>query len=90
MRLPHAAQFLIGQLQFQRKDYAEANKSFFKVSYGYSYPQWQAAAAYEAGRCFKALGQGERAVKQYRELIAQYPQSDKASLAKQRLKELLH
>ena len=57
------------------------------VIYGYSYPQWQAEAAYEAGRCFEAMGKKEQAVKQYQELIEKYPQSEKAPLAKQRIEE---
>ncbi len=83
------AQFLIGRIQFQRKDYAAAKSSFFKVSYGYSYPQWQAEATYEAGRCFEALDNKEQAIKQYRELVDKYPQSDKMPSAKQRIEELL-
>lgn len=82
------AQFLIGQIQFQRKDYAAARDSFFKVTYGYSYPKWQAEAAYEAGRCFEALGKRDQAVKQYREVIEKYRQSDKVPAAKQRLEDL--
>ena len=82
------AQLRIGQIQFQQKKYDEAKKSFFKVSYGYSYPPWQAEATYEAARCFEALGMKDEAVKQYRELIERYPQSDKAPPAKQRMEEL--
>ena len=43
------AQFMIGEMQFQQKNHKEAVESFFKVSYGYAYPQWQADATYEAG-----------------------------------------
>jgi TolA-binding protein len=82
------AQFMIGEIQFQQKNHAEAVKSFFKVSYGYSYPQWQADATYQAGRCFEVLNNKEQAIKQYRELIEKYPQSDKTPLAKQRIAEL--
>jgi len=82
------AQFMIGEIQFQQKNHAEAVKSFFKVSYGYGYPQWQADATYQAGRCFEALNNKEQAIKQYRELIEKYPQSDKTTLARQRIEEL--
>ena len=82
------AQFMIGEVQFQQKNHKEAVASFFKVSYGYSYPQWQAEAAYEAGRCFEVLGKKEQALKQYQELIDKFPQSDKTPLAKQRIEEL--
>ena len=47
---------MIGEIQFQQKRHAEAVKSFFRVVYGYAYPQWQAEACYEAARCFEVLG----------------------------------
>lgn len=82
------AQFMIGEIEFEQKKHADAVKSFFKVIYGYSAPEWQANAAYEAARCFEVLGKVDQAVKQYQELIEKFPTSDKASLAQQRLKEL--
>lgn len=82
------AQFMIGEIQFQQKQHSEAVKSFFKVVYGYGYPQWQADAAYEAARCFEVLQKKAQAVKQYQELIEKFPQSDKAPLAKERIKAL--
>ena len=75
-------------MQFERKDYAAARNSFFKVSYGYSYPQWQAEATYEAGRCFEALGKNDQAIKQYRELVEKYPQAEQPPAARQRIAEL--
>ena len=82
------AQFMIGEIQFQQKQHTEAVKSFFKVVYGYGYPQWQADAAYEAARCFEVLQKKTQAVKQYQELIEKFPQSDKTPLAKERIKAL--
>lgn len=82
------AQFMIGELQFAAKDHAEAVKSFFKVLYGYSYPKWQADAAYEAARCFEVLAKKTQAIKIYQELLDKFPGSDKVPLAKERLAEL--
>ena len=52
------ARFLIGELQFERKEYGEAIKNFQRVMYGYGaenappeVQHWQAMAGYEAGRC---------------------------------------
>jgi len=81
------AQFMIGEIQFESKDHAEAVKSFFKVDV-YPFPKWQADAAYEAGRCFEVLGKTTQAVKMYQELIERFPASDKVPLAKKRLEEL--
>ena len=82
------AQFLIGEIQFQQKKFTAAVRSFSIVIDGYSYPQWQAEAAYEAGRSFEAMGKKAQAVKQYRELIDKYPESEKVSSAKQRMEQL--
>ena len=98
------ARFMMGEIQFEKKDYKEAVRSFFKVAYGYGYPQspdpikkWQASSAYEAARCFEMLaGQDasrkapmlEQARKSYQEVIEKYPTSDQAGLAKSRLEAL--
>jgi TolA-binding protein len=82
------AQFMIGEIQFADKIHAEAVKSFFKVVYGYSYPHWQAEAAYEAARCFEVLDKKTQAVKMYQELLEKFPTSDKTTLARQRLEDL--
>lgn len=82
------AQFMIGKIQFSQKNHAEAVNSFFKVLYGYSYPKWQAEAAYEAARCLEVLKKKDQAVKMYRELLERFPESDKIPLAKERLEQL--
>jgi len=82
------ALFMIGEIQFERKDHAEAIKTFYQVIYGYSYPEWQANATYEAARCFETLKRPEQAVKLYKELIEKHPDHDKAALARKRLKSL--
>jgi TolA-binding protein len=82
------AQFMIGEIQFQQKRHADAVKSYFRVIYGYAYPQWQADACYEAARCFEVLQKKTQAVKQYQELIEKFPTSDKAPLAKERIQAL--
>ena len=89
------ARFMLGEIQFAKKDHKEAIRNFFKVAYGYGHPSspeafhvWQAAATYEAARCFEVLKSPDRAKKLYAELIQSYPKSDKAPLAKQRLSAL--
>jgi hypothetical protein len=48
---------MIGEIYFNKKNHAEAVKHFFKVAYGgFAYPEWQARAQFEAGRCFEVLG----------------------------------
>lgn len=82
------ARFMVGEIQFDRQDHKEAVRNFFKVAYSYGYPQWQAAAHFEAGRCFEVLGKPEQARKSYEELLQQFPDSDRAAAAKERLAAL--
>ncbi|MBL8829976.1 MAG: tetratricopeptide repeat protein, partial [Planctomycetaceae bacterium] len=81
------ARFLIGEIYFERKDHKEAIRNFFKAAV-YNYPQWQAAAHYEAGRCFEVLKDANQARKSYEEVIEKFPMSDRAGEAKKRLEAL--
>ncbi len=76
---------MIGEIYFNKKNHAEAVKNFFKVAYGYAYPEWQARAQFEAGRCFAVLGKLDEAKKSFQEVIDKFPQSKDAPLAKQQL-----
>jgi TolA-binding protein len=82
------AQFQIGQLQFDQKQYNEALQSFVKVVYGYSFPRWQAEAAFASAGVYEAQGKKKEALKAYQDLIRDYPQSDKVAVAKARVEEL--
>ncbi len=89
------ARFMMGEILFEKKDYKDAVRNFFKVAYGFGYPQapeaiqkWQANSAYEAARCFEVLKMTAQAKKSYQEVVDKYPNSDKAPLAKARLAAL--
>jgi TolA-binding protein len=82
------ARFMIGEIYFEKKDHSQAVRNFYKVVYGYGYPQWQADALYEAARCLEVLNKTDQAKKDYQDLMTKYPQSDKAALAQKRLAEL--
>ncbi len=82
------ARFMIGEICFEREAHGDAIKHFFKVAYGYAYPQWQANALYEAGRCFEVRKQKKQALESYQEIVQKYPDSDKVSQAKKRIAEL--
>jgi len=82
------ARFMVGEINFDKKNHAEAVKHFFKVAYGYAYPQWQSRAQFEAGRCFEVLGKLDSAKKSYEEIVKNFPQSADAELAKKQLAKL--
>lgn len=82
------ARFMIGEIYFNQKNHAEAVRHFFKAAYGYGYPEWQARAHFEAGRCFEVLGKLTQAKQSYQEVAEKFPQFEEAALAKKRLSEL--
>jgi len=79
------ARFMIGEICFEKKDHAGAVKHFFKTAFGYGYPRWQAAAHYEAGRCFEVLNKIDQARKSYQEVVDKHPTSEQAEPARKRL-----
>lgn len=61
------ARFLMGEIQFEKKQYAEAVREFQRVVLGYGgkdspepVQPWQARAGVEAGRCFELLASQEQ------------------------------
>lgn len=82
------ALFLLGEIQFARKDHEGAIKTFYQVIYGLEEPTLQADALYETARCFEALGKKEQAIKHFNQLLERFPDSDKVRIAKRKLEKL--
>jgi TolA-binding protein len=82
------AQFQIGECLFAQKRREEAIRELLKVDILYAYPDWSAAALYEAGRCFQELGQLAEARKQFRQVRTEHGETKWAKLSEQRLEEL--
>lgn len=79
------AQFQIGECLFAARKYDQAVKEFLKVDILYAYPEWSAAALFEAGRCFDELGKPGEARQNYGEVTKKYAGTRWAELASQRL-----
>jgi len=79
------AQFQIGQCLFAKKAYEHAVRELLKVDILYAYPQWSAAALFEAGRCFEALEQPAAARKQFNQVVERFGDTSWAQLARARL-----
>ncbi len=79
------AQFQIGQCLFARQRYKDAVRELLKVDILYAYPQWSAAALYEAGRCFEKLSQTAEARQQFKTVIDKYGDTRWAALASKRM-----
>jgi len=82
------AQFQIGECQFAKKDYKAAASELLKVDILYAYPEWSAAALFEAGRCFEKLSKQVEARAQFKAVTERHGDTRWASMASQRLSEL--
>lgn len=80
------AQWMIGETHFHQKNYDEAIKAFHRVEILFAYPDWQAAAMLQAGKCYEQKAQWELAIKVYAQLLKEYPRSPHADDAAQRLR----
>ena len=70
------ARFMIGEIQFERKEHDLAVKSFLRVMYGFggenapeAVKSWQGSAGYEAGRCAEVQVQNASGPQQKAKLI---------------------
>ena len=79
---------IVFQCLFAKKQCEEAARELLKVDILYAYPEWSAAALYEAGRCFEALGKPVEARAQYATVVEKHDKTKGAELANQRLPKL--
>jgi len=77
------AQFQIGECLYAQKKLDEAIRELLKVDVLYGYPEWSAAALYEAGRCMRELGREKEAAAQFEEVMKRFPETRWAGLAKE-------
>lgn len=81
--------FFKAETELMEKKHAEALKDYLRVYHLYDgYEQWQSAALFQAGQCDEVLGNTKNAIESYRDLVAQFPESQFAASAKKRLKAL--
>jgi TolA-binding protein len=83
------SQFHIGETYLFEKDFEAALKEYLKVDILYKFPEWQAAALFQAGVCQEALGQWKPAARTYEDLLKRYPENtDIAPQARERLEQV--
>ncbi len=83
------SQFLLAETYLVQKDFSSARREYFKVYLLHTnYPEWQAAALFQAASCDEALNQWEKAANAYDDLIKEFPKSEYVAQANLRLKEL--
>ncbi|MCB9867279.1 MAG: tetratricopeptide repeat protein [Phycisphaerales bacterium] len=82
------AQFQIGECLFAQGDLDAAARALLKVDILYAYPQWSAAALFEAGRCFEQMNRRAEARTQFEAVIERFEDSQWARAAADRLPRL--
>ena len=82
------AQFQIGECLFAAQRYDKAVRELLKVDILYAYPEWSAAALYEAGRCFEKLGKLVEARNHFKQVTDGFVRTRWAELATERLTAL--
>jgi len=82
------AQFQIGECLFAEGRHDDAVRELLRVDILYDYPEWSAAALYDAGRAFEQLRKFGEARQQYREIGERFGDSTWANLATDRLAAL--
>ncbi len=79
------AQFQLGECLFALGEHEDAVRELLRVDILHASPQWSAAALYEAGRCFEAMGKVGEARAQYRAVRERFAESTWAVAAGERL-----
>ena len=67
------AQLMIAESYYHQKDYQEALRAYLRLEILYAYPELQAAALLQAGKCRELLGEWDNAIKLYDKLLKEYP-----------------
>ena len=80
------AQFQIGECLFAKKEYELAARELLKVDILYAYPEWSAAALYEAGQCLERLAKLVEARAQFEAVATRFPDTQWAVMASAKLK----
>jgi cellulose synthase operon protein C len=78
------AQLLIAETYFLEENWQQAFLAYQKVYASYAYPEWQAAALLQSGKCDEQLGQWKEAAATYGQLLTEFPESPYVEEAKRR------
>lgn len=81
------AQLMIAETYYNQQNYKAALENYLKVDILYDFPEWQAPALFQAAACDEALGDWTKVVQDYDALIAKFPKSQWAEMAKTRLEK---
>lgn len=80
------AQWMIGESYFHQKNYEAAIREYLRVEVLYAYPNWQAAALLQAGKCYEQKDEYPSAAELYQRLVDDFSDTSFADEARQRLR----
>ncbi len=80
------AQWMIGESYLHQKNYAQAIRAYQRVEDLFDFPDWQAAAVLQAGKCYELQGEHDEAVVAFTRIVRLYPDSAFVREASQRLR----
>ena len=73
---------MIGETYFHQESYEAAIAAYLRVEILFAYPQWQAGALLQAGKCQEHLGRWKDAAETYARQIQAYPDTEYTDEAK--------
>ena len=80
--------WMLGEIYLLQRNYARAVQHYGEVILLDGQPQWQARGLLQYAKCQELLAEPTLAVQAYRRVIEQFPESDVAAAARQRLDQL--
>lgn len=81
------ASYRIGEVRREAGDLAGAAEAFVRVSILFAHDEWVPKGLLEAGRAFEQLGQHEKALRLWTELVERYAKSAEARQIRDRVRE---
>ena len=82
------AQWMIGESHFHQDAYEEAIDAYQRTEILHAYPQWQAAALLQIGKCFELLKQDNHAIESYQRILQDHNKTMFTAEANERINEL--
>jgi tol-pal system protein YbgF len=82
------SRFRLGELFEEQEDFDAATRNYMLVAIWLLHEELSPKAHFRAAQCFEKAGKPEQAKKTYRDIVAEYPDSEQAKQAQTRLAEL--
>ena len=79
------AQLMVAESYYHQKSYEAALRDYLRLEILYAYPELQAAALLQAGKCHEQLGEWRQAVELYQRLLKDYPATESTADAESRM-----